>query len=98
MGEHNVASNTRDCFSTWIGCKVVGVLFDAMPPRRKDLSGGTKTLIFEDGYGLTISSHGTFWVEKPDDIQWALREKRRELEATGAELESVLEAAGATRA
>lgn len=90
-----VTSNTRDCFSTFIGRQVVGVLFDALPVGRKDLAAGTKTLVFDDGRGLTISSKGTFWVESEREIERAIKSARKEMERTKADLAGVLELAGA---
>ena len=88
-----VASNTKDCFRECIGKRVRGVLFDALPAGRCDLSVGTKTLIFEDGSGLTISSKGTFWLENPEEIQRAVGSRRVELERTEREIAEVLAAA-----
>lgn len=82
-----VASNTRDCFRECIGKRVKGVLFDAM-------SDGAKTLIFEDGTGLTIASNGSFWRELSQDINRAIKNKRAELEANRRDIEDVLTAAG----
>lgn len=88
------ASNTRECFSECIGRKVVGVLFNALPTGWQDIANGTKTLVFDDGRGLTISSTGTFWQESADDINQAVRVQRAELEARKRELADVLALAG----
>lgn len=88
------ASNTHECFTEFIGQKVTGVLFDALPDHRRDLARGTKTLIFEDGRGLTISSHGTYWIDSVKDIQHALKRAEEELRKTQARLANVLFAAG----
>lgn len=66
------ASNTKECFRECGGKKVVGGLFDAMPSGRSDLSRGTKTLLFDDGSGLTISAKGAFWVEHPEEVKRVL--------------------------
>ena len=66
------ASNTKECFRECVGKKVVGVLFDVMPLGRSDLSIGTKTLLFDDGSGLTISSKGTFWSQRPKEVKLAI--------------------------
>lgn len=95
---HVPASNTPDCFSEFIGQKVVGALFNALPVNRKDLSRGTKTLIFEDGRGLTISSIGTYWIENAEEITRAVRATERKLKATQRELAGVLDLAGAVDA
>jgi hypothetical protein len=88
------ASNTKECFRECVGKKVVGVLFDAMPPGRTDLSCGTKTLLFDDGSGLTISSKGTFWVEHPEEIKRAIAEAHGALRRNQRDLKDVLDAAG----
>jgi hypothetical protein len=84
------AANTRECFTEFIGQRVVGVLFDALPAHRGDLAAGTKTLIFEDGRGLTIASNGTCWIERADEIERAARAVALELEATRRRLQGVL--------
>lgn len=89
-----VASNTKDCFRYCIGKQVTGVLFDALPLGRCDLSSGTKTMIFEDGTGLTIANNGSFWIESADEIQRAVRSRKEELETTQRELADVLAVAG----
>jgi hypothetical protein len=91
------ASNTRDCFCACVGKRVKGVLFDAIPVGREDLSSGTKTLIFEDGSGLTIASNGSFWLDSVEQIQRAILRKLKELEVMDDEIKEVLEAAGAMR-
>lgn len=88
-------ANTRACFEEFIGQKMVGVLFDALPTNRRDIAAGTKTLIFEDGRGLTISSTGTYWVESARDVKAAADRVRRKLEETERNLRGVLELAGA---
>lgn len=90
-----IASNTRDCFSTFIGCKVVGVLFDALPLTDRSLAAGNKTLVFDDGHGLTISSNGSYWTESPETIKRAIDQKKKELARTQDELSGVLQLAGA---
>ena len=89
-----VASNTKDCFRECIGKRVKGVLFDALPAGRNDLAAGTKTLIFDDGSGLTIASNGSFWLEAQEEIQRAVSCRLAELEKTKDEIAEVLAAAG----
>lgn len=88
------AANTRECFSEFMGQKVVGVLFDALPWSRKDIARGTKTLVFEDGRGLTISSKGTYWIESADDVARAIRRRQDDLAQTERELLGTLALAG----
>lgn len=93
-----VASNTKDCFRHCVGKRVTGVLFDALPVNCRDLSVGNKTLIFEDGTALTISSNGSFWVELPSDVRQAIEVRQGELEAVQTEIMDVLIAAGGVAA
>jgi hypothetical protein len=89
------ASNTRDCFRYLIGREVKGVLFDALPVNRRDPAAGTKTLILDNGEGLTVTSKGTYWIDAAEDVAQAIRAKKRELVQLSEELQRVLEAAGA---
>ena len=90
----SAASNTRECFIDCIGLKVSGVLFDALPLSRRDLRAGKRTLLFEDGTGLSISANGSFWRESKNDIFGAIREKEAELASASNEHRAVLELAG----
>lgn len=89
------ASNTKDCFRECVGKKVTGVLFGALPLGDRDIASRTKTLIFDDGTGLTISSNGSFWRETAKDVRHAVEWKRDELNATKGEIAEVLALAGA---
>jgi len=88
------AANTRSCFSEFIGQSVVGVIFDALPPSNRDVARGTKTLIFDDGRGLTFASNGSYWIDNADDVRRAIRRREQELRATESELVGVLALAG----
>ena len=90
-----VASNTKDCFRECVGKRIKGFLFDALPISDRSLSAGTKTLIFEDGSGLTISSNGSFWLEDAKEIARAVGYRRDELQKTQNELAEILAAATA---
>jgi hypothetical protein len=90
------ASNTKDCFREFVGQRVKGVLFNALPVGRADLNSGTKTLIFEDGRGLTIASNGSFWIDSKSDIAQAIDVAKDELENIQRDLQDVLEASGET--
>lgn len=89
-----VASNTKDCFRECVGKKVVGVLFGALPVGDADIDSRTKTLVLDDGRGLTISSNGSFWIDSADDVRRAVKKKRDELNATEGEIAEVLALAG----
>ncbi len=58
-----VASNTRDCFRACVGKLVTGVMFDALPVGSRQLATGTKTLIFDDGSGLTVAINGAAYLQ-----------------------------------
>ena len=88
------ASNTRECFSEFVGQEVIGVLFDACPPNRRDLASGTKTLVFTDGRGLTIASSGSYWIESMSDVARAIRYQKDKLDRTQADIAGVLALAG----
>jgi len=90
-----LASNTRDCFRAFVGQRLVGLLFDACPAHRKDLSAGNVHLIFEDGRALTISNKGSYWIETAEDIRAAVARKEGELRQTERDLQEVIAAAGA---
>lgn len=91
----NAASNTRECFREVVGRTVIGVLFDALPLSRADLARGTKTLIFDDGSGLTIASNGSYWQETAEDVERAISRERKRLEDAQQNIAAVLELAGA---
>lgn len=92
-GNQMPASNTRECFTACVGQKIIGVLFDALPNSRTDIAIGTKTLVFEDGSGLTISSGGSFWMENENEVKKAVKAKWSELQSTVQTLEAVLKLA-----
>ena len=89
------ASNTRECFSECVGRRIIGVLFHALPVGRRDLAAGTKTLVFDDGTGLTFTGNGAYWQEPADEIARAVAERRRALDAAKNEIADVLALAGA---
>jgi hypothetical protein len=72
---HGACSNCVDTFETFIGCKVAGVIC---------LKPGSRTLVFDCGWGLTVNSNGAFWTENPDDIQYGKEALRKELARAGA--------------
>lgn len=89
------ASNTLDCFREFIGKKVIGLLHGALPVGRADLAAGTKTLVFEDGRGLTIASNGSYWIESAEDIARATDQMRRRLAALQKDTSELVKLAGA---
>jgi hypothetical protein len=81
-------ANTKDCFRECIGKRVVGVLFDALPLNRYSIA-GSKTLLFDDGSGLTICSNGAFWLESSENIKRAVEEARAKLLQVQSDLKNV---------
>ena len=88
------ASNTRDCFREFVGQKLVGLMFDAMPMSRADLKAGNAHLIFEDGRALTLSNNGSYWIDSADDVIRALEANKRRLEQLQRETSEVIVASG----
>lgn len=88
-------SNTFECFRDVVGLKVVGVMKDALPAHRADLKKGNKTLVFEDGTGLTFNGRGSYWRESKENVDAAVRLRRRELADTERDIRDVLTLAGA---
>jgi hypothetical protein len=90
--KHGVTSNTHECFQTFVGCRVKGFLKNALP--NGGSRQGTKTLVFECGWGLTIASNGSFWVESPKDVSRAVSRVRSELLQSQRDIKDVLALAG----
>src|SRR5690348_14170268 len=91
------ASNTHDCFRAFIGQRCVGVMFDALPVNRRDIASGTKTLVFEDGRGLTVAANGSYWIESAEDVGRAVSQRREDLARMQLDLVEVLSLAGALK-
>lgn len=84
---HGTTSNTDDVFSTFIGCKLKGVLHY--------YDGRSHTiLVFECGWGLVFCSTGAYWTMNPEDVQQQLSHARKDLSDTKKELEGILNLAG----
>ena len=65
-----------------------------MPTNRKDLARGTKTLVLDDGTGLTITSTGSYWRENAKEIESGIMVRKAELLKLHAELGESLRAEG----
>lgn len=89
------AANTPDCFREAIGHQIVGVLFDALPLNDRRLAAGNKTLVLDDGRGLTISNNGSYWIESAEDVRRAAVRIEAKLKDTKRDLKDVLKLAGA---
>lgn len=81
------ASNTMECWSTFIGCTVRGVVRNASPE-------GSKTFVFDCGWGLTVFHTGTFWVESPEDVRRMVDRVKDDLTARTNELAEISRLAG----
>jgi hypothetical protein len=89
-------SNTYDCFREFVGQRLIGLLFDALPSNRHDLRRGNRHLIFEDGRALTLSNNGTYWIDSAEDVRAAVARKKGELSTTEGEIRDVLALAEGT--
>lgn len=80
MGDlKNPASNTFECFLTFRGQKMLGVLGNVWPLQSQSEGGENTTMVFEDGRGLTISSGGAHWVSSQQDVARAIQSLRSDL-------------------
>jgi hypothetical protein len=86
----NPSSNTRECFSEFIGQKIIGVLFNVPTSRGRE---NTKTIVFEDGRGLTIQN-GSFWIEEKEFVAQAIQKRIDELSQVEKELSGLVKLAG----
>ena len=84
------ASNTHECFREFIGQRLTGLLFGVLPVDRSDIGAGTKTLIFEDGRGLTLSPHGTYWIDSAREVARGVEQRKREIANQQRELSEQL--------
>ena len=87
---HGVTSNTDEVYSTFIGCRVLGI---TRATSRGEY--GTTVLIFDCGWGLAFHGNGSHWTEHPRNVDRLLSDARERLETTKRELEGVLGLAGA---
>ena len=88
------ASNTPECFEEFTGQKLKGVLFGRLPRTAHDIAVHCKTLVFEDGRGLTINDNGSYWIEKKEDVAWAVENLRKEAERHQRTVEECIRLAG----
>lgn len=80
----NPASNTNDCFREFIGQRVKGLVMAA----------DSRTLVFEDGRGLTVHHNGSFWVTAKQEVDRAIEERRQHLRHVEREIQDVLALSG----
>ena len=90
----SAAANTKDCFRALVGERIVGVMFDALPLGNKGAANGAKTLVLEDGRGLTITGTGTYWLDSAEDVARAVERARRDLVHAHRELAALVDLAG----
>ncbi len=81
----NPASNTDDCFRECIGHQVKGILIEAE----------SRTLVLDDGRGLTISHNGSYWIASAADLTHAIAKRRQHLRHVEREIQDVIALAGA---
>jgi hypothetical protein len=86
-------ANTLECIEEFKGQALRGVLTGN---RKNAITGvtSTKTLIFEDGRGLTFSSNGSYWTESAEEIAERVKKIVGELERAGESARRTLEAIG----
>lgn len=89
-----VTSNTRDCFREFVGQRIIGLMFDAMPMSRADLRQGNVHLIFEDGRALTLNRSGSYWIDSAEDVIRALQKNKDRLEQLQRETAEAIAASG----
>jgi len=82
--------NSDKVFSTFIGCKVAGLLHD-----RNTGGGGVTILVFECGWGLAINDNGSQWIESPSNISTLVDKLKTKLAETRKEYKDLLKLAGA---
>ena len=90
----NPASNTRGCFTEFVGHRLLGVLFDGpgLGSQHADLH--VTSLVFQDGRALTLCSNGSYWIDTAEDVRAATTAVAQRLEQTQSELADVLALAG----
>lgn len=87
-------ANTRDCFREFVGQRLIGLMFDALPMSRADLRQGNVHLIFEDGRALTLKRNGSYWIDSAGDVKRALLVNKSRLEQLQRETLEVIAASG----
>ena len=86
------ASNTREAMSTFIGCRVAGVMAGV---EHGSTTASQNVLLFECGWGLGWSdAAGTHWTLTPQECKRLIDRRRKDLDALQHELRDVLGAAG----
>ncbi len=86
--QHQIVSNTPDCFRAFLRHRLVGLIFNA---NRISTDDCTVTLVFDCDSGLTINlSKGSYWVEPPENIAKFVKDKTEELVKVQRELAEVI--------
>ncbi len=80
----NPASNTEDCWREFIGQRLKGLVINPE----------SRTLVFEDGRGLTVHHAGSYWITPVLDVTRAIEERRQHLRRIERDLQDVLLLAG----
>ena len=87
-------SNTADVFRYAIGRTIIGVLRSALPVSRPDLAKGNKTLVFDDGTALTMTSGGAYRIERAEDVDRAVKRTQQKLDDAMRDYQAILDLAG----
>ena len=86
---HNTTANTDECFRTFIGCKVKGLV------REVTFDGEhANILVFDCNWGLAFNSNGSHWSVNPEKVLSLIRKARKELENNKQELENIYKLSG----
>lgn len=82
-----ITSNTTECYSTFFGKKLVGIVHD---------DNGNPMMVFEDGRAFVRAKDMCgFWVAPADDVRRAVQRRRAEYERNAAALDAMLALASA---
>ena len=72
-----IAANTAACFTTFVGQRLLGVL----EVRNLPSAGTHKTLVFDDGRGLSLGANA-FWVDPPSVVREEIAAQLAQAEKT----------------
>ena len=78
---HGVTSNTQECFRTFLGHTLKGLVFDSQD---------SVWLIFDCGAALVLSHHSTYWTVLPEEVKRQINYYKQKLEETKKDLQDVI--------
>jgi len=86
---HNAVANTDECFRTFIGCRVKGLV------REITFEGHhANILVFDCGWSLAFNSNGAHWVVDPEKTLRLIKKAKEELEQNQRELKYIYKLTG----